>query len=151
VIPNGNFDDLSDASIGTLRALWAKAHGLEPPEGLGRELLTRGIAWKWQADQHGGLSRALRAELDRLAGQLHQSGELDVERQTYLKAGTRLVREWQGPTCHVTDLRDGFKFNDKRNSSQSEIARAITGTRWSGPRFFSLRQRPRAPLAEASR
>jgi hypothetical protein len=149
--PNGIFDDLNAASIDAVRELWAKAHGFGPPEGLGRELLTRGIAWKRQADQHGGLSKPLRAELDRLAEQLDQSGELDVERQTYLKAGTRLVREWQGRTCHVTVLRDGFMFDDKRYNSLSEIARAVTGTRWSGPRFFGLRQRPRTASVEASR
>jgi hypothetical protein len=49
--------------IGALRARWAKAHGFEPPEGLGRELLTRGIAWKRRANRHGELSRPLRAEL----------------------------------------------------------------------------------------
>ena len=151
MIPNGNFDNPGDASIGVLREIWAKAHGCAPPEGLGRELLTRGIAWKRQADQHGGLSRPLRAELDRLAEQLEQSGELDVERQTFLKAGTRLVREWQGRTCHVTVLREGFMFEEKHYNSLSEIARAVTGTRWSGPRFFGLRQRPRTPIAQVSR
>jgi hypothetical protein len=151
VIPHRTFDNLTDASIGALREFWAKAHGFEPPEGLGRELLTRGIAWQRQADQHGGLSRPLRAELDRLAEQLDQSGELDVERQTYLKAGTRLVREWQGRTLHVSVLGDGFLFEDRHYSSLTQIARSVTGTNWSGPRFFGLRQRPRTPLAEASR
>lgn len=150
MIPNGTSDDLNDAAIGMLRELWKKAHGFEPPEGLGRELLTRGIAWRRQADQHGGLSRPLRAELDRLAEQLDQSGELDVERQTYLKAGTRLVREWQGRTLHVSVLGDGFLFEDRLYGSLTQIARSVTGTNWSGPRFFGLRQRPRTPASKAT-
>lgn len=138
------------ASVSELRRQWEQAHGSPPPRGLGRELLVRGISWKAQEKAHGGFPPALQRELSRLAEQLDLSGELDIERQTFLKAGTRLVREWQGRTCHVTVLRDGFIFEDKRYNSLSEIARVITGTRWSGPRFFGLRQRPRLPPAEAS-
>lgn len=141
---------LSATSLTELRRQWQQAHGSPPPRGLGRDLLARGISWKAQENAHGGFPPALQRELSRLAEQLDLSGELDVERQTFLKAGTRLVREWQGRTCHVTVLRDGFIFEDRHYSSLSEIARAITGTRWSGPRFFGLRQRPRTPLAEAS-
>ena len=52
--------------------------------------------------------------------------------------GTILVREWQGNTHRVTVLDDGVSFNGKRYRSLSEVAREITGSRWSGPRFFGL-------------
>jgi hypothetical protein len=135
--------------VATLRRLWEQAHGTPPPKGLGRDLLARGISWKEQEKLHGGMPPALKRELDRLAKQLDQSGDLDVERQLILKSGTRLVREWQGRTCHVTVLPDGFLFEDRRYASLSQIARTVTGTKWSGPRFFGLRQRSRTPALEA--
>jgi hypothetical protein len=108
------------------------------------DLLTRGIAWKQQALSEGGMDPATVRELDRLAAQLDRSGDLDLERQTSLRSGTRLVREWRGRTCRVEVLGEGFEFEGERYASLSQIARAITGTQWSGPRFFGLTQRRRA-------
>jgi hypothetical protein len=51
-----------------------------------------------------------------------------------------LVREWQGATHHVTIVDDGFLWNGETHRSLSGIARAITGTKWNGPRFFALRE-----------
>ena len=53
--------------------------------------------------------------------------------------GTRLVREWQGREHAVTVLTDGFEYLGRPYKSLSAVARAITGTRWSGPAFFGLR------------
>jgi hypothetical protein len=39
----------------------------------------------------------------------------------------------------VTVLKDGFLYRAKRFRSLSQIARAITGSRWSGPLFFGLK------------
>jgi len=55
-----------------------------------------------------------------------------------LKPGARLIREWNGSSHIVEVVEDGFLWNGKRYRSLSAIARAITGTRWSGPRFFGL-------------
>jgi Protein of unknown function (DUF2924) len=55
------------------------------------------------------------------------------------RTGTILVREWQGTTHHVTVTDDGFLWSGKTHHSLSSIARAITGTKWNGPRFFGLR------------
>ncbi|MFN5643041.1 MAG: DUF2924 domain-containing protein [Sphingomonadales bacterium] len=55
-----------------------------------------------------------------------------------LTTGTRLVREWNGRTISVDVVGDGFVWNDVRYRSLSEIARTVTGTRWSGPRFFGI-------------
>ncbi len=59
-------------------------------------------------------------------------------RQVTLRAGTRLVREWNGLTISVEVVDDHFVWNDAPYRSLSEIARAVTGTRWSGPRFFGI-------------
>jgi len=135
--------------VATLRRLWEQAHGVPPPQGLGRELLARGISWKEQEKLHGGLPPALKRELTRLAEQLGRSGDLDIERQLSLKTGTRLVREWHGRTCHVMVLDDGFLFEDRRYASLTQIARSVTGVKWSGPRFFGLRPRTKAAREEA--
>ncbi len=57
-----------------------------------------------------------------------------------LKPGAKLIREWGGKTHCVIVLENGFDFEGRRYSSLSRIAREITGARWSGPRFFGLRQ-----------
>ncbi len=57
-----------------------------------------------------------------------------------LKDGTKLIRSWNGHTYEVTVLDNGtrFKFHDKIYRSLTIIAKFITGTHWSGPRFFGL-------------
>ena len=62
------------------------------------------------------------------------------------KSGTRLVRQWRGRTYHVTVTDDGFEFEGQSYSSLSQIAQAITGTKWSGPRFFGLTSGPAAEV-----
>ncbi len=125
-------------SVATLRNRWEQQHGRPAPSGLGKDLLTRAVAWNEQARSRGDLARTARRELVRLAAQLHRSGDLDLERQPRLKPGTRLVREWHGDTYHVTVLNDGYLFQEKHYSSLSYIAQVITGVKWSGPRFFGL-------------
>jgi hypothetical protein len=55
-----------------------------------------------------------------------------------LKAGTRLIREWNGIVHQVDVVEGGFVWNDRTMNSLSAVARAITGANWSGPRFFGL-------------
>lgn len=126
-----------------LRQLWREVHGREPPKGLGRNLLVRALEWEAQARVSGGLPARIARELSRLACQLEQSGDIDLERQVMLKPGTRLVREWEGRTVEVTVLSDGFECSGRIHPSLSQLATELTGTRWSGPRFFGLRQRRR--------
>jgi hypothetical protein len=140
---------LPKLSTAKLRTEWQRLHGNPPPAGLGQSLLARGIAYKLQKQAYGGLPPPVQRELARLARQLEGSGDLDVERQLKLKTGTRLVREWRGRTCHVTVLEEGYQFEERRYASLSHIAREVTGTSWSGPRFFGLRQKGR-PKAQAS-
>ena len=132
---------LASMSAAKLRVEWQRVHGPPPPKGLGPSLLARGIAYKLQEQAYGGLPPALQRELARLAQQLERTGELDVERQLKLKSGTRLVREWRGRTCHVTVLEEGYQFEKRRYASLSQIAQEVTGSKWSGPLFFGLRQR----------
>ncbi len=51
----------------------------------------------------------------------------------------QLVRSWHGKTHSVVVTEQGFLWNGSSHSSLSSIAQAITGTKWSGPRFFGMR------------
>ena len=55
-----------------------------------------------------------------------------------LKPGARLVRAWGGEIHEILVVEDGFLWRGKTWSSLSAIAREMTGTRWSGPRFFGI-------------
>jgi hypothetical protein len=104
-----------------------------PPVTLSRDLLLRGLAYELQTQSSGKLTRREVAELrsfgDRRKGRAHPP----------IKAGSRLLRLWQGRTHEVEVLEEGFLWEGKEYESLSVIARAITGTRWSGPRFFGLK------------
>ncbi|MBP6030813.1 MAG: DUF2924 domain-containing protein [Sphingobium sp.] len=133
---------LVDLPPARLRAEWRRLHRGQPmPEGMSTDLMARSIAWKMQERAHGGLAPTRLRDLDRLARQLQQSGDLDLARQKQLKAGTSLVREWHGKVYVVTVLDEGYLFDDRQYASLTPIARQITGASWSGPRFFGLKSR----------
>jgi Protein of unknown function (DUF2924) len=103
------------------------AFGRVPPAVLSKDLLGRMIAARLQERAFGGLDRDSLRFLESLAR--HQR---PPRRQ--LKPGTVLVREYQGRRHIVTTVRDGFDWQGTTYPSLSAIARAITGTAWSGPR-----------------
>ena len=117
--------------LDALRRNWRAVFGRTPRAGLSKHLLGQMIAYRIQEQAFGGLDRDSLNFLERLA---RQSGS--PRRQ--LKPGTVLVREYQGQRHAVTVGRDGFLWQGATYSSLSAIARAITGTAWSGPRFFAL-------------
>ncbi len=111
---------------------WVGLHGSPPIKTMTEGLLARGIAYELQVRQLGGLTPAERKALGALAqGRSNPSPGA-------LKTGTRLYRSWRGVTQEVLVLEDGYGWQGKSYASLSEVARAITGTRWSGPRFFGL-------------
>jgi hypothetical protein len=125
--------------IAALRTEWRRLYRVSPPPRLRRDLLTRGIADKWQADALGGLSGAIRRRLLALAEERQEEGEAArAQPAPRLRPGTRLLRTWRGRTMSVTVLEEGFLFEDRRYTSLTEVAHAITGAHWSGPRFFGL-------------
>jgi Protein of unknown function (DUF2924) len=101
-----------------------------------------GIAYARQERRYGGLAKPVAKELDRLSACVLRGSAADappLPTTPLPRTGTILVREWQGTTHHVTVTDDGFLWNGKPHRSLSSIARAITGTKWNGPRFFGLR------------
>jgi hypothetical protein len=133
-------EGLQQLSRNELRTLWTEELSETPPSSLGRDILALGIAYARQERLYGGLSRRVAKELDRLGVRALGNGVDTVEPNPLPRAGTILVREWQGVTHHVTVTDDGFLWNGKPHRSLSGIARAITGTTWNGPRFFGLRE-----------
>ena len=61
-----------------------------------------------------------------------------------VSAGTHLVREWNGRTYQVEVLDNGYRFDGKTYPSLTAITKRITGTHWSGPRFFGLAPKRKA-------
>ncbi len=95
-----------------------------------------------QEKVYGGLTAAQKRKLAGIAAELKKGGDLSAGPAIRLKPGSRLAREWRGETHDVLVLEDGFEWNGERRHSLSAIAREITGTHWSGPRFFGLKPRP---------
>jgi hypothetical protein len=112
---------------------WEAAFQVPAPRGCQATLLRHALAWhvQMQALRKGG-SRQSRSATQAL--KRASTGSVVT-----LSPGTRLLREWQGRTHHVTVVERGFEYDGKVWRSLSGIARAITGTAWSGPVFFGLR------------
>lgn len=127
-----------------LRAEWRRLHGTEPPVRLGREPLIAAVAYRWQEEVLGGLRPELRRRLRKIAEAARHGGDV-IPAAPRLKPGTRLVREWQGRTHEILVSDDGFQWQQATYRSLSQIAREITGTRWSGPVFFGLKPRTVSP------
>lgn len=134
---------LETLGIEQLRSRWAEAYGRLPPPCSHRQFLVRGLAHRLQEEALGGLAPGLRRRLVRLAGELNRHGGDALFAAPRIKPGTRLIRQWHGAVHWVTVLDNGFAYRGERYYSLSAIARAITGTRWSGPTFFGLRPRHR--------
>ena len=108
-----------------------------PPAAFTPDLLARGIAWRLQEKVLGGLSAEARRLLGAGGGGAGAPAKRPASRRV-LRPGNRLVRRWRGRTYVVEVGEDGLHYNGTRFSSLSVIATKITGTRWSGPKFFGL-------------
>jgi hypothetical protein len=126
-------------SLRELQAKWAELYG-RPLKGARRQFLIRGIAYRLQELVYGGLSAKTRRRLKQLAKQFARNPDYRPAVAPDLKAGCRLLREWRGVMHEVVVLEQGFRYRDQTYRTLSEVARLITGTRWSGPVFFGLKK-----------
>jgi hypothetical protein len=125
-----------------LRELWRDSYGSDPPEKISDLLMRQAIAHRLQVKHLGGLNFSTRRALTRLleeSGATRHNSHSGSMRVTH---GTVLVREWHGISHQVTTTEKGVLYRGKLLRSLSEVAREITGTRWSGPLFFGLRTTP---------
>jgi hypothetical protein len=130
-----------------MRICWQNELGRPAPEHLTRYLLFRIIAYKVQADRLGDLDAETLKVLEQVARQKGRPSdvsrglaELD-QRRSAPPPGAVLIRQWCRKSHRVMVLQDGFAWNGKTFASLSQVAFAITGTKWNGPRFFGLRDR----------
>ena len=137
---------LRGLDVGELRASWHTVFRRRAPPHLPRHLLFRILAYRLQGDRLGELDSDSRRLLDRIgSGPAERIDRLVADfnlPRTELRPGTLLTREWDGHLQQVMVLADGFAWNGKTYRSLSQVAFAMTGTRWSGPRFFGLDQPP---------
>ena len=128
---------LDGANLDEFRREWRRLYRSEPPR-ISRDLLVRGIGYRIQELQHGGLGKTTRRKLKTLAKMFRTEGRVAPDPGLSLKPGARLVREWHGRTHTVTVTEDGFEYAGSSYPSLTKVAKKITGAHWSGPRFFGL-------------
>lgn len=116
---------------------WRTIFRSDPPLRAGIVLLRLVVA---QADQESSMSSTFRGLEKQLASCLTPTSSV-VSTKSKLRVGDRIVRLWGGTKHEVTVLPKGYSYRGTAYLSLSQVARLITGTRWSGPRFFGTRER----------
>jgi len=131
--------ELGTLDLSMLKQRWHTLYGTEAPVRIGRGLLLHALAYRLQEKALGGLKTATRRLLERAAHEGNERGTAASTHKSEARPGTVLIREWHGVSHRVTVLEAGVLLRGVHYRSLSEVARKITGTRWSGPRFFGLR------------
>ena len=122
-----------------LQARWRELYRNAPPKRISRDLLIRAIAYRLHENAYGGLKPATLRVLAKAAEDAAARRPIRIAPERSLKPGTVLLREWHGVQHQVTVHDSAIMFQKKQYKSLSEVARKITGTRWSGPLFFGLK------------
>ena len=122
-----------------LKSRWRSLYGTTPPQKIHRSLLIAAVAYRMQENVLGALKSSVRRHLMQAANNPATPRPSSHYPCLRPRAGTVLVRDWGGVTHQAKVLEDGILFRSKRYKSLSEIARVITGSRWSGPLFFGLK------------
>jgi hypothetical protein len=132
---------LFELKVSELKDRWRAVYGNEPPPRSSKKLLISAIAYKIQERAFGGLKPSVIRLLEHAAQDSGSSQPSSTRKVTRVTTGTVLIREWQGKSHNVTVLERGVLYRKKNYRSLSQVARVITGCRWSGPLFFGLRGR----------
>lgn len=120
---HGALNTLAALDRGALAERWSAVFGCPAPSNCQSTLLRGALSWHSQMTNQakagsGGIKR-IRKKLQ------HSASSAPIDS---LAPGTRLLREWQGQTHHVTVLNYGFEYAGKTYRSLTAIARLITGT-----------------------
>ena len=135
-------EQLKQLKPAELRKRWQSLFGSNPPSRIRSSLMVQAIARRLQEKALGGLKPSTRRLLHKVAEDANTRREASVAiKRIRLRPGTVLVREWHGTKHQVSVLKEGFLYRSRKYGSLSQIARAITGTQWSGPLFFGLKSR----------
>lgn len=139
-------EELKLLSKNQLIQKWQEVFKQTPSPALRREFLIKHLVWEIQAQSQGGYSVQAKKKLESLAKDLEQNKDIKAEgiklksNILTIKAGTKLIREYQGMNHEVIVLEKGFEYNQKSYKSLSAIANEITNTRWNGKVFFGLKK-----------
>jgi hypothetical protein len=131
--------DLATQGDDDLKNRWRSLYRTKPPQKIHRSLLIAAVAHRMQENVLGALKSSVRRNLMQHASNPATARPAPHYPSLRPKAGTVLVRDWGGVTHQAKVLEDGILFRSKRYKSLSEVARVITGSRWSGPLFFGLK------------
>lgn len=117
-----------------------------PPKYMSVQLMQKILAYEEQVRAHGGHSNAVKRTFKQSLKQgnsarTRKNGGTNPSLAPLLREGTYLVREWNGRTYQIKVLENGFQLDNKFYRSLSSVAQKITGSHWSGPRFFGLKRR----------
>lgn len=146
--PDLDPEQLSFLDSAALKAAWCATFNSAPPRAAHKEFFVRLLSYEFQVRLNGGLRKSsLKAmtEFERIGD---SSAEPVAAAEPKLRAGTRLLRQWGGAAHEVMIMERGYAYRGRSYASLSEIARHITGARWSGPRFFGLRSQPKVAVSE---
>jgi hypothetical protein len=132
-------DALEDLAHAELKVRWKELYKIPCPPHMSRKFLLQAVAYRTQERAFGGLSKTTMRRLEGIATDL-TAGKPIKQPGPKVKPGTRLLREWQGVMHEVIVREDGVDYRDQSWPSLSAVAREITGARWSGPRFFGLKE-----------
>lgn len=130
--------DFANLPLDALRERWRKELSIAVPAHSSRDLLARALAYHLQARSTARPLRKLHRQLTDLAEGYATDGDFVPPDSAQLRAGSVLVRDWNGKRYAVTVTEDGFLYDGRSYISLTAVALAITGVKWSGPRFFRL-------------
>lgn len=123
-------------SLDELRAAWRAEFRRDPPRGLYRDLLIRTLAWRLQEKAFGGHDKATLRLLDAYA-----RGKGDRPMFRRLKAGTVLIREYQGTRHTVMTTHPLRRTQGRRISRPFFFYESIGIVAWTIGAAFKLRAR----------
>jgi len=131
-----SLETIESASRPELNVLFQAEFGRTPAPRASLEFMRQNLGWTAQARANQQNPRKKREQLIRNLTRTQNGGKRS---STPYRPGTRLVREWRGMVYEVTVMEEGYAWEGRTYPNLTRIATKITGTKWSGPRFFSLR------------
>ena len=137
-------NSITQLTLADLRQKWAELWGIPAHLRIGRVLLEKSLLFRQRELSGLGLSEDQQARLEQMVRAYRRNPRSFDENAVGIKPGTKLVRIWQGKRHSATVQTVGFEYDGKKFASLSEIAYAITGTRWNGWVFFGLKKKEKS-------
>ncbi len=131
-------------SLEALRKEWSSIWGIEAHPRIGRMMLIMSLKYKIKEQESNFLNSDYHKKLNQLIKSYKRNQSSFDEKQLIIKAGTRLIRNWNGERYSVLVQNSGYEYKDKIYNSLSQIAYEITGTRWNGWLFFGLKKKSKS-------